>query len=86
MIQVIRMVTVSVIIPVEPIFLKKRRMMHTSSMCIIGVELSSRIGSEEITIHCSCSAIIVVMMLTTPLYKCTSCTYEHARLHAAATV
>ena len=57
--------------------------MHTSSMCIIGVELSSRIGSEEIAIHCSCSAIIVVMTLTTPLYKCT---YEHARLHAAATV
>ena len=60
--------------------------MHTSSMCIIGVELSSRIGSEEIAIHCSCSAIIVVMTLTTPLYKCTSCTYEHASLHAAATV
>ena len=60
--------------------------MHTSSMCIIGVELSSRIGSEEIDIHCSCSAIIVVMTLTTPLYKCTSCTYEYARQHAAATV
>ena len=60
--------------------------MHTSSMCITGVELSSRIGSEEIAMHCSCSAIIVVMMLTTPLYKRTSCTYEHARLHAAATV
>ena len=85
MIQVIRMVTVSVIIPVES-FLKKKRTMHTSSMCIIGVELSSRIGSEEIAIHCSCSAIIVVMTLTTPLYKCTSCTYEHARLHVAATV
>ena len=37
--------------------------MHTSSMCIIGVELSSRICSEEIAIHCSCSAIIVVMTL-----------------------
>ena len=87
MIQVIRMVTVSVIIPVESIFFKKkRRTMHTSSMRITGVELSSRIGSEEIAIHCSCSAIIVVMMLTTPLYKCTSCTYEHAKLHAAATV
>ena len=59
--------------------------MHTSSMCIIGVELSSRIGSEEIAIHCSCSAIIVVMTLT-PFYKCTRCMYEHARLHAAATV
>ena len=57
--------------------------MHTLSTCIIGVELSSRIGSEEIAIHCSCSAIIVVMTLTTPLYKCT---YEHARLHAAATM
>ena len=86
MIQVIRMVTVSVIIPVESIFKKKRRTMYTSSMCIISVELSSRIGSEEIAIHCSCSAIIVVMTLTTPLYKCTSCTYEHARLYAAATV
>ena len=32
--------------------------MHTSNMCIIGVELSSRVGSEEIAIHCSCSAII----------------------------
>ena len=74
MIQVIRMVTVSVIIPVESIFKKKRRTMYTSSMCIISVELSSRIGSEEIAIHCSCSAIIVVMTLTTPLYKCTSCT------------
>ena len=43
--------------------------MHTSSMWIIGVELSSRIGSEEVAIHCSCSATIVVMTLTTPLYK-----------------
>ena len=86
MIQVIRMITVSVIIPVKSIFLKKRRTMRTSSMWIIGIELSSRIGSEEIAIHCSCSAIIVVMTLTTPLYKCTSCMYEHARLHAAATV
>ena len=60
--------------------------MHASSMCITGVELSSRIGSEEIGIHCSCSAIIVVMMLITSLYKCTSCPYEHARLYAAATV
>ena len=86
MIQVIRMITVSVIIPVESIFKKKRRTMRTSSMWIIGIELSSRIGSEEIAIHCSCSAIIVVMTFTTPLYKCTSCMYEHARLHAAATV
>ena len=54
--------------------------MHTSSMCITGVELSSRIRSEEIAIHCSCSAIIVVMTLTTLLYKCTY------RLHVAATV
>ena len=54
--------------------------MHTSSMYIIGVELSSRIGSEEIAIHCNCNAIIVVMTLATPLYKCM---YEHARLHAA---
>ena len=84
MIQVIRMVTVSVIIPVESILKKKRRTMHTSSsMCIIGIELSSRIGSEEIAIHCSCSAIIVVITLTAPLYKCTC---EHAKLHAAATV
>ena len=37
--------------------------MHTSSTCIIGVELFRRIGSEEIAIHCSCSAIIVAMML-----------------------
>ena len=57
--------------------------MHTSSTRIIGEELSSIIGSEEIAIHCSCSAIIVVMTLTTLLYKCT---YQHARLHAAATV
>ena len=38
-------------------------MMHTSSTYIIGVELSNRIGSEEIAIHCSCSAIIVAMTL-----------------------
>ena len=66
MIQVIRMVTVSVIIPVESnLFYKFSRyiMMHTSSMYIIGVELSSRIGSEEIAIHCSCSVIIVAMTL-----------------------
>ena len=37
--------------------------MHTSNTYIIGVELSSIIGSEEIAIHCSCSAIIVAMML-----------------------
>ena len=67
---VIRMVTVSVIIPVEPNFFFSKEdkfsrdiAMHTSSMCIIGVELSSRIGSEEIAIHCSCSAIIVAMTL-----------------------
>ena len=66
MIQVIRMVTVSVIIPVESNFFSEiftRYTMHTSSTYIIGVELSSRIGSEEIAIHCSCSAIIVAMML-----------------------
>ena len=48
MIQVIRMVTVSVIIPVESNFFHKFSRditMHTSST---GVELSSRIGSEEI--------------------------------------
>ena len=68
MIQVIRMVTVSVIIPVESNFFFKREdkfscdiMMHTSSMCIIGVELSSRIGSEEIAIY------IVAVVL--PLYR-----------------
>ena len=38
MIQVIRMITVSVIIPVESIFLKKRRTMRTSSMWIIGIK------------------------------------------------
>ena len=38
-------------------------MMHTSSTYIIGVDLSSRIGSEEIAIHCSCSVIIVAMTL-----------------------
>ena len=72
MIQFIRMVTVSVIIPVESNFFFKREdkfshdiTMHTSSTCIIGVELSSRIGSEEIATHCSCSAIIVAM----PLYN-----------------
>ena len=37
--------------------------MHTSSTCIIGVELSSIIGSEEIAIDSSCSAIIVAMTL-----------------------
>ena len=70
MIQVMRMVTVSVIIPVEPNFCFNRKdkfscdlTMHTSSMCIIGLELSSRIGSEEIAIHCSCSAVIVAMTL-----------------------
>ena len=67
MIQVIRMVTVSVIIPVESNFFfhkfSRDITMHTSSTCIIGVELSSRIGSEEIAMHYSCSAIIVAMML-----------------------
>ena len=66
MIQVIRMVTISIIIPVESNFFHKFSRditMHTSSTYIIGVELSSRIGSEEIAIHCSCSAIIVAMML-----------------------
>ena len=67
MIQVIRMVTVSVIIPVESnfFFYKFSRdiMMHTSCTYIIGVDLSSRIGSEEIAIHCSCSVIIVAMTL-----------------------
>ena len=64
LIQVIRMVTVSVTIPVESFFFSKEDKfsrditMLTSSTCIIGVELSSRIGSEEIAIHCSCSAII----------------------------
>ena len=53
------MVTVSVLFPVESNFFFKREdkfsrdiTMHTSSTCIIGVELSSRIGSEEIAIHC----------------------------------
>ena len=70
LIQVIRMVTVSVIIPVKSNFFSKKKInysrnitMHTSSTCIIGVELSSRIGSEEIAIHCSCSAIIIAMTL-----------------------
>ena len=65
MLQFIRMVTVSVIIPVESNFFFKREdkfsrdmTMHTSSMCIIGVELSSRIGSEEIAIY-----IVAVVLL-----------------------
>ena len=65
MIQVIRMVTVSVIIPVKSNFFFKREdkfsrdiTMHTSSTCIIGVELSSRIGSEEIAIY-----IVAVVLL-----------------------
>ena len=62
------MVTVSIIIPVESNFFFINFhviiiTMHTSSTYIIGVELSSRIGSEEIAIHCSCSAIIVAMTL-----------------------
>ena len=82
----IRMVTVSVIIPIESIFKKREErciLKHVHYRCRV---VFCRIGSEEIAIHCSCSAIIVVMTLTTPLYKCTSCTYEHARLHAAATL
>ena len=66
MIQFIRMVTVSVIIPVESNFFFSKRedkfsgdiTMHTSSTCIIGVEFSSRIGSEEIAIY-----IVAVVLL-----------------------
>ena len=38
-------------------------MMHTSSTCIIGVELSSRIGSEEIAIYIVAVVLLVAMTL-----------------------